>query len=196
MKKIQILFLLLILAGQLLAQESKEYKKLKKKYNYWEAYIIKRDSSKVEGLVKDYITYINKIHSSVNFINKDGTKTSYQPYQIRGFKYAEETYVSDTNYFYELMVEGEKTSLYRIITLESKMEYVTGIGSTNSAYFKENFYVKGPHERYFKLLDEDNFQSEAIDYFKDCAFVADEIKNGKYSYDDIEAIVAKYNDCE
>lgn len=50
-------------------QESKKYLKFKAKYNYTEGYILKMDSTKVEGVIKNRLNG-NSQYSSVIFVSK------------------------------------------------------------------------------------------------------------------------------
>ena len=73
-----LLLLIILIALCVNGQESKKYLKIKKNRYYTEGILILKDSSRVEGLIKDNSLGYDKIFSSLIFVCKNGEKVTIQ----------------------------------------------------------------------------------------------------------------------
>lgn len=197
MKFTLTLTLFFLIVTSVNGQESKKYMKLKRKLQYQEGYIVSKDSIKVEGLIKDQIMNENKKFSKVTFVQKDGTKESYFPNEIRGFGYSMYRYVSDSSSFYEILSKTKKIGIYRKLT---STFYTTpspfGTFEAINSSTLENLYIKRDSESTFKLVRRRNFIEDFSEYFKDCPEIVEKITTKEYTHKDIKKIVSLYNRCK
>lgn len=137
-------------------QESKKYLKLKANYNYREGYIITLDSTREEGLIKDYLREVKK-YSVVTFVNKKGAKNKYYPNEIRGYGYAFYRFVSSKSSFFEIVKSGNRVSLYKNISVSSwSVPGAPGMAPMTYTSQGESFFVKKPGENTFKWVRKKN----------------------------------------
>jgi hypothetical protein len=57
----------------------KKYLKYKEKPAWHEGYIVLKDSTRIDGLVREYNMNTQKLYSQVSFVNKAGEKKQYYP---------------------------------------------------------------------------------------------------------------------
>lgn len=176
-------------------QESKRYLKFKAKYNYTNGYILKMDSSRVEGLVKERWSGNNQ-YSSVIFVSKEGRKGRYYPHELWGYGNRIYSYASDGGSFYKLIQSGKKVQLYqRVSTSSWSTPGAPGMGAMHYNTESEDYYVRKIGERRFKLVKKRKFDEDFAEYFDDCERVRNSILNKESSHKDIERIVRSYNTC-
>ena len=197
-------------------QESENYTKLKNNYNYYEGYIITKDSVKIEGLIKlrlmeeklmeeklmeERLIEKQQMEDSKNFsliflVNKDGQKTKYKPADLIEFTYSNKKFVSDKSSFYQIIFAGNKMSLYKhMSSITYNWPGLTGTPGYTFSAITEDLYVKRPHEIAFKPVKKKKFKIEFANYFSDCESIKLNIENETYTVEDIEEIVQNYNWC-
>ncbi len=179
------------------AQESKTYLKLKSNLKYSEGYVINSDSVKVKGLIKNNIMDETKLYSIVNFVGVDGSKKKYHPYEIKGYGFGIENFVSDNISFYKVIQSGKKAGLYfKMISVRNAG--FGGPGMAPTAYYTadENFYVRKKGTNDFKYVRKRKFVEEFSEYFSNCEKVKLKIQSKELTHKDIESIVREYNNCK
>ena len=194
MRKIKIFAILLLCSLSIAyAQESETYLKLKSRHRYVEGYIIKLDSVKVLGLIKDKIQDEATRYEWVDFFAVDGSKTRYRPYDLKGYGYAAENFVSDYGSFYKIVSSGVKAGLY------SKLISFGGGGGSMSAshgYEQRNIYVNKNGKKDFRYVTRKGFKEEFSQYFGDCEKLKLKILSEQVTSKDIELVLREYNDCQ
>lgn len=177
------------------AQESKKYLKYKSKINWTEGYVLLKDSSKIEGLIREYTLNEVKKYTSVSFMNIKGDKREYYPadaleYGVRFSK----RYFSNNHYFFERITKGIKVSLYKKMSVNSwSAPGAPGMGSTSYSASQEDLFVKKIGEAEYKYVRKKNFNSEFSAYFEDCDNLKTKIQNKEFTHKDIKKIVSEYN---
>lgn len=176
-------------------QESKKYLKFKAKYNYTEGYILKMDSTKLEGVIKNRWNG-NAQYSSVIFVSKDGKRGRYFPHEIWGYGSRVYSFASDGGSFYKLIQSGKKVQLYqRVSTSSWSTPGAPGMGAMHYNTESEDYYVRKVNERRFKLVKKRKFEETFAEYFGDCERLRNKIVNKETTHKDIESIVRVYNAC-
>ena len=190
--RILFIILMVICFQDLAAQESKKYLKYKDKPEWREGYVVLKDSIKIEGLVKEYPLNIQKQHSSVLFVNRNGEKKNYYPNDLfeYGFGYTKKFFSNSSNFFQKVKT-GKKVSLYKIETLE---RWGT-LGSSSPGFTSQGEYIyfKKNNQYEFKNIRKKNFVKEFSEYFSDCQLLKDKILREELTHKDYKAIMKEYN---
>jgi hypothetical protein len=174
-----------------LSQGSEKYDKYDRKLNYFTGYIIRTDSTKEEGLIKDNGS-IN--YTTVMFVSKSGLKTEFQPGSLRGFGVIGRDFISDGEYFYEKEGTGWKLTLYN--RHDKNVSVYPGIGGPLpivSANESKDYYLKRKSEEKFFKVRRGKFIPDLSEYFKDCPYLRSKIMTKELVYKDIKKIVYEYN---
>lgn len=191
-----IAFSLLLFSNNLKAQESTEYLKIRDKLNYRDGFIIEKDSTKINGLIRDDLMNESSLYSGVEFVYKDGSKKRFKPADIKGFGTIFHNYISDGESFYKIISTGDKVNLYFKLTQRASSSYGGDGGTTYMTTSKENFYTCKTIETEIKLVRKKNFIEEFSNYFSDCEKLKVKIISKKVTHKDIKSIVDEYNNCK
>ncbi|HOX82295.1 MAG TPA: hypothetical protein PLJ60_04895 [Chryseolinea sp.] len=195
MRTIKILTILLLYSLSVaFGQESEKYLKLKSKRNYHEGYIINLDSVKVKGLVKANINKEEeRQYSMVEFFGVDGSETRYRPYDLKGYGYATENFVSDYGSFYKVILSGKRAGVYVKL-----ISYGRGGGGMvpQTGYSQRNLYVVKNGKSDFRYVTRKGFKEEFSQYFGDCEKLKLKIQSEQVTSKDVELVVREYNDCQ
>jgi hypothetical protein len=176
-------------------EESKKYLRLKQNLNYRDAYILNRDSVKIDGIIRDNIFDTHK-YSSINFVHKNGIKRKYFPNEIRGFGYSIYKYESDNSSFYEIVEKGKKVTLYMRKSVSTySVPAGPGMGNVAHSYSTDEYFLKRPGEKSLMMVKKKDFKKEFSSYFGDCDELTLKILSGELTYKDIKEIVQAYNYC-
>ena len=96
----------------LFSQESEKYQKLKGEYNYFEGFVVLKDSTIIEGLIRNDLDHQGVLFSMVYFVNKEGKKVKYVPDQLISYEFPKGTFISNNDKFYQLIRAGNGLGLY------------------------------------------------------------------------------------
>lgn len=190
------LFLFFLSLGVVFGQEqlNKKYQKFENKRFFTTAYIVKRDSSREEGLMK----YKGRLFHVLTFVHKDGKKEKYYPNQIAGFGYYGGKYESVGSSFYKIVTSGPKATLYKSEEVGNTIYNLgpNGYGTVAAGAPKyEVYYVKKAGEETFKQVRRRKFVEEFTEYFGDCEKVKAAIEAKELKEEDIYKLVKMYNFC-
>jgi hypothetical protein len=178
-------------------QESELYLKYRDNFKFIKGYIIRNDSDKIDGLLKDPIDDEASKYSSVVFIPKTGKKMTLYPKDILEYGYLSYTFVSYDNSFYELVQNGPKLKLYKKSkkVLNTSSYGPQGQGSVSSID-REIFYLKKANEEEFIEFRKRDFDEKASEYFGDCKNLYSKIVSKELTFKDLPEIVRKFNWCK
>ena len=113
MKSLLLTVSLVLLSNIVFGQEtSKKYQKYKAKYGYEEGYIKTLQGEKVSGLIKRPGGLGIKEYKKVVFISKEGTRYAYAPYNIQGYEFGHQQYISGRSHFYKRISGSDEVGLY------------------------------------------------------------------------------------
>ncbi|MEN7550829.1 hypothetical protein AAG747_23110 [Rapidithrix thailandica] len=175
------------------AQESPTYLKFKKKRDYFEGYILTKDSVKYKGLIQDLFSEKKKKANEVVFITKKGMKQKYGPEGLLECGYLSKIFVSDESSFYEVVHNGPRLVLYRKYNV-----FIYGYGAGQRSLHvsdKKDFYLKKRSEKKFIIITKKNFTKELSEYLQDCQALISKINSKTYTFNDLEKVVRDYNWC-
>jgi len=188
MKLIGLFITIFIMSLTTYGQESEEYKRLKKKRNHKEGYIVKRDSTLVEGLIKLYPLSSAHNFDHITFIHKNGEKEAFYPSELKSYGYDDLEFVADMSSFYIEAIKGERLSLYHSIL--SYPQQGTTATSSSGLYFCKTGESK------FIWLSFKKFDFTFGEYFKDCPELSQKIIDKELTRDDAREIMALYDNCD
>lgn len=187
MKLTSLSVFLLILLTNGISQDSSNYFNKKNNYKYSEGYIVTKDSTRIEGLIKNEQFFEVNRFRFVTIIAKDGNKFSFFPSEVIEYGYSNYKFVSDDSKFYQIVKTGNKVSLYRNLY---QNPYNPSVGGS------EIFYVKKTNESVYKMVKKNKFKVEFAEYFGDCESLKLKIQNKELTHKNIVEIVSKYNWCQ
>ncbi len=173
-------------------QDSKKYLKYQSNYNYREGYIVDNNGLKINGLIKDNNEASQYI--KVVFVRKDGQKKTLKPSDISAYGFFRSKFVSDQKQFYEIVNEGTRISLYKVLQY-TFVPFAGQIGSSVGGVRNEtkSYYLKKPNEAKYLLLNKKKFKEDLTNYFSNCELLKLKIQNGELTEKDLEKIVYIYN---
>ncbi|HNP20278.1 MAG TPA: hypothetical protein PKL31_17690 [Fulvivirga sp.] len=198
MKQSITLLLVLALSISSYAQESAKYQKLKAKNKYKEGYVITNDSVKTEGLIKDFYNAARQ-YAEVSFVKLDGSLVKYLPSELIEFGYDDNKFAANMASFYQVIVEGQKVSLYKSMTVSTaySMYGPGGVnGSSNYTSTSTDLYFRKTGEKDFKWIRKKDFSEVFSTYFEDCNALKAKILDGVVGRLNIDVILEEYNNCQ
>lgn len=188
MRTFLLLAVALLLSLELLGQESARYKRLEQNLKYTHGYIIPKGAGKIEGLIRDDYHNEAEKFSAVVFISKDGKKHRYGPDEIMEYGYHVDRFVSDGDFFYELVLKSGEVQLFKRSAVNSWSAPSRGMGMSHYSTEHDNFYVKRKEESSFKRVRKRGFDETFAEYFGDCASIRNRILKKELTHQDIRKI--------
>lgn len=186
---------ILLLSMEVPAQESAKYKRYEQNLKYTQGYIVSKDGSRIEGLVKDNFDNEAQKFTAVVFITKDGRKHRYGPDEIMEYGYHVNQFISDGDFFYELVLKSGEVQLFKRSLINSWSSPSGGMGMSHHSTDYENFYVKRKKEGSFRRVRKRGFEETFSEYFGDCPSISNGILQKQLTHKDIRKIIRLYNRC-
>ncbi|MGL1887345.1 MAG: hypothetical protein OCD76_12600 [Reichenbachiella sp.] len=203
MKYILLPIVCLLLSLISFSQESAAYLKMKSKSKYNEGFLVKQDSSLIEGLIKNSVWNSAGQYAFLSFVHKDGTKEQFFPSELKGFSYEGLRFIANESSFYQEVKVGKRIGLYRSVLIlpagggSAISTSATGsVMSTNQTSYDAGLYLRKTDEKVFKWVRERHFQLLFSKYFEDCPSLYEKVMNGEIMYRDIDQMMELYEDCE
>ena len=169
--------------------------------NYWEGYVINKDSVKLEGLIKNEngMSLNDAKKKFINFIaKKNGEKYKLYPKDILGYGIKfQNQYVSSGKLFLQVIKLGKQINLFKHVKDKSFMSAPDAggmVGSYNQL-IKTTYYFQKKGSKQFKKVEKHKFKQRFMEYFADCIHLQSKIINGELGHRQAEEIAAIYNGC-
>lgn len=157
--------------------------------------IITASNEVVEGMIKDQL----QKKGNIVFTTSTGNKKTYSPADISGFSINGTKYISYASDFYQVVVTGNKATLYIRVTNNSGKLLYNGaeMVAVSTAEGKSgDYYLQLKSDPKLNWVSKKNFSDIMTDLCKDCAAVVAGIKSGQIDYTQITKIAEQYNSCQ
>ena len=165
------------------------------KTNHLKAYIILKDSSKVEGYIqrRDDHNY----YQSIKFISLEGNRQQYSPSWLIEFYLVNrsKTFISFGNIFMEGVFEGDSIQLFRYIKSSNLPVMGPAGGTFYTPIEKTKFFIRANKQDPLLEVKSKKFKEKFSKFFNKCPTISEKILSGEYKRRDIEWIVREYEYC-
>ena len=195
--RIQFIALFLFITYISQAQESEKYLKLKAKPHYLNGYVILKNDTRIQGVLKVKGYNPPYLYNQVKFVNKEGVKNTYYPSQLKEYGYNSYKFISIGSYFYRVDEEGDRALLLAKVVVSTSYG-APGAGGVPSTYSTSSLehYVKKTDSSALLTVKKRKFIEKFTEFFNDCEEVVNKIYSEEVDHRGIKKLVELYNNCE
>jgi hypothetical protein len=185
MKRVDTFIYLLLCLFPLLGSAQNRFEK---------GFIVTLNGDKFEGSIKKYFNS----SGTIVFLNVENKRKSYSPSSLKRFSVANANYISYCYDFYEVILVGEKATLYRKVTNNrDKFIYngaqIGGFVKTTEGNIGE-YYIKVGTGLKLDVITRTNFNEYFLTLMQDNDALTAKIRSGSLGYSEIKTVVELYND--
>lgn len=181
------LFILIIICESSLGQTTS--------FGFEEGTIIKKDGTSIKGFVEFAVTYYSKIAYK---LTQDGKELSLRSSEVKSiqtpYKYIENITLGNKERLMAMVIDG-KVKLFNHVTINPGKTQ-QGQGGTYSFNAPPTIVYALMKDGYYFELKKKDFKAKLSDLLKDQPSLVERIKRGEFKFENMEKLVAEYNDID